>query len=46
MSVARLWLAPAGETMFPPRTRLFDAVREPPGSLTLPPHAHGPEVGP
>jgi hypothetical protein len=36
---------PAGETVFPPRTPFFDTVREPPGSLTHPPHAHRPEVG-
>jgi hypothetical protein len=45
MSVARLWLAPVGETMFPPRTPFFNAVREPPGSLTHPPHTHRPESG-
>ena len=45
VSVARLHLAPAEETMFPPRAPFFDAVKEPPGSLTHPPHAHGP-VGP
>jgi hypothetical protein len=45
MSVGRLRLPPVGETMFPPRTPFFDAVKEPPGSLTHPPHAHEPEVG-
>ena len=44
VSVARLRLAPVGETMFPP-CPLLDAVKEPPGSLTHPPHPHGP-VGP
>jgi hypothetical protein len=42
MSVARLRLAPTEETMFPPWPPFFDAVREPPGSLTHPPHAHRP----
>ena len=45
MSVARLRLAPVGETVFPPRAPFFDSVREPPGSLTHPPRAHGPKVG-
>jgi hypothetical protein len=45
MSVTRLRLAPAGETMFPPRAPFFETVKEPPGSLTHPPLAHGP-VGP
>jgi hypothetical protein len=45
MSVTRLQLAPTGETMFPPWSPFFDAVREPPGSLTHPPHAHSPEAG-
>jgi hypothetical protein len=43
MSVA---YAPVGETMFPPRAPFFDREKEPPGSLTLLPHAHGPEAGP
>ena len=42
MTVASLRLAPAGETMFPPWAPFFDAVKEPPGSLTHPPLAHGP----
>src|ERR671918_2894057 len=42
MTVARLWLAPVGETMFPPRAPFFDAVGEPPGSPTPPPRAHRP----
>jgi hypothetical protein len=46
MSIARLRLAPVGETLFPPRTPLSDPMREPPGSLTHPPHAHGQEAGP
>ena len=29
-----------------PHVPLFDAVKEPPGSLTHPPRAHGPEAGP
>src|SRR5215210_5669676 len=37
MSVPRLRLAPAGETMFPPRAPFFDPVEEPPGSHTPPP---------
>jgi hypothetical protein len=41
-AVARLRLARVGETMFPPRTSFFDAVKEPSGSLTHPPHTHGP----
>ncbi len=45
VSVARLRLAPVGETMFPPRTPFFDPVEEPPGSPTPPPHAHGPRIG-
>ena len=43
MSVTRLRLVPVGETMFPPLTPFFAAVREPLGSLTHPPHAHSPE---
>ena len=47
VSVARLRLAPAGETMFPPRAPFLQSnVVEPPGSPTPPPHAHRPEVGP
>jgi hypothetical protein len=34
MSVARLRLAPVGETMFPPRAPFFVTVVEPPGSPT------------
>ncbi len=47
MSVARLRLAPVGETMFPPRQTPFflSCVGEPPGSPTPPPHAHRPRVG-
>jgi hypothetical protein len=44
MSVTRLRLAPTGETIFPPCPPFFDAVREPPGSLTHLPHAHSPEA--
>ena len=46
MSVSRLRLAPAGETMFPPRAPFLQSkVEEPPGSPTPPPHAHRPKVG-
>jgi hypothetical protein len=45
MSVARLRLAPTGETMFPLWTPFFEAVGEPPGSLTHPPHPHRPGAG-
>ncbi len=45
VSVARLRLAPVGETMFPPRTPFVDPVREPPGSLTHPPRARRPRGG-
>ncbi len=44
MTVVRLRLAPVGETMFPPRAPCFDAVREPPGSLTHPPNPHRPDA--
>jgi indole-3-glycerol phosphate synthase / phosphoribosylanthranilate isomerase len=43
--VARLRLAPVGENMFPPRAPFFETVKEPPGSLTHPPHPHRPEAG-
>ena len=48
MSVARLRLAPVGETMFPPRCPLLLAcVGKPPGFPTPLPHAHrSTEVGP
>ena len=47
MSVPRLRLAPAEETMFPPRAPFVQSkVEEPPGSPTPPPHAHGPKGGP
>jgi hypothetical protein len=56
MSVARLWLVPAGETLFPPRAPFSFRVRvgsadDPErGNLPVPPmplpHVHGPEVGP
>ena len=39
LSVTRLRLAPVGEPCSP-RAPFFDAVKEPPGSLTHPPHAH------
>jgi hypothetical protein len=45
MTLARLRLAPVGETMFPPRAPFFETVREPPGSLTHPPLPHEPEAG-
>jgi hypothetical protein len=32
MSVARLWLAPVGETLFPPRAPFSIEPGEPPGS--------------
>jgi hypothetical protein len=38
--------APVGDTMFPPRAPFFDLEKEPSGSLTLLPHAHGRKVGP
>jgi hypothetical protein len=44
MTVAPFPLAPVGETMFPPRAPFSETVKEPSGSLTHPPHAHGPEV--
>jgi hypothetical protein len=43
MSITRLWLVLAWETMFPPRSPFFVAVEEPPGSPTPPPHAHRPK---
>jgi hypothetical protein len=46
VTVARLRLAPAGETMFLPRAPFFETVRIPLGSLTHPPHAHAPRGGP
>ena len=48
LNVARLRLAPVGETMFPPRQAPFflSVVGEPPGSPTPRPHVHGPGVGP
>jgi len=46
MSVARLRLAPAAETMFPRRALFLQSnVEEPPGSPTPPPNAHRPKVG-
>jgi ABC-type dipeptide/oligopeptide/nickel transport system permease subunit len=46
MSVARLRLAPVGETMFPPRAPFLQPdVVEPPGSPTPPPPAHRPRSG-
>jgi len=45
MSVARRELAPVGETLFPQRPPFFETVKEPPGSLTHPPHARWPETG-
>jgi len=45
MTLVRLRLSLVGETMFPPRTPFFDAVTEPPGSLTHPPLRHEPEAG-
>src|SRR5204863_48473 len=48
MSVARLRLAPVGETMFPPRQTPFflSRVGEPPGSPTPPPQSHRPKIWP
>src|SRR5207253_10255530 len=47
MNVARLQLAPVGETMFPPRAPFFEGwPAEPPGSpgREAPPHAHAAEA--
>ena len=44
VTVAHFPLAPAGETMFPPRAPFFETVKEPPGSLTLPPRGHRPKA--
>jgi hypothetical protein len=46
MIVARLRLAPAGETMFPPRAPFFTWSGEPPGSPGTPPPGYEPEIGP
>ena len=47
MTVARLRLAPVGETMFPARAPFFlPCVGEPPGSPTPPPPVMGHEGGP
>ena len=46
MIVARLRLAPAGETMFPPRAPFFTWPGEPPGSPGTPPHDHEPGASP
>jgi hypothetical protein len=46
MTLVRLRLSLVGETMFPPRAPFFDAVKEPPGSLTHPPLRPEPEAGP
>ena len=45
MNRRSLPLAPAGETMFPPRAPHFDTVKEPPGSLRHLPLPHDPETG-
>ena len=45
MTVARLRLAPAGETLFPPRAPFSIDAGEPPGSPESLPTAHGPEAG-
>jgi hypothetical protein len=36
MTVARLWLAPVGETVFPPRARFFRSLLRAGGNATAP----------
>jgi hypothetical protein len=45
MTLVRHRLSLTGETMFPACAPFFDAVKEPPGSLTHPPLRPEPETG-